>query len=99
MNAANLRTAVTVIVLNALIAFGYRAIDWRAHVGGLVAGYALGYIADHPGPARQLAVVRVAGIATLVAIGVALVLWRTGDLRALPGFDQAVAQVFAVFGS
>ena len=99
MNAANLRTAVTVIVLNALIAFGYRAIDWRAHVGGLVAGYALGYIADRSGPARQQALVRVAGIATLVAIGVALVLWRTGDLRTLPGFDQAVAQVFAVFGS
>ncbi len=87
MNAAYLRTAVTVIVLNALIAIGYRAIDWRAHVGGLVAGFALGYIADRPGPARQQAVVRVAGVATLLLIGIALVVWRTTEIRtAFPQF-------------
>ena len=87
MNAANLRMAVTVIVLNAVIAIGYSSIDWRAHVGGLVAGFALGYLADSSGPARQRAVVRFAGVATLVAIGIALVLWRTAEIRsALPQF-------------
>jgi len=87
MNAANLRLALTVIVLNAVIAIGYSSIDWRAHVGGLVAGFALGYLADSSGPARQRAVVRFAGVATLVAIGIALVLWRTGEIRsALPQF-------------
>jgi len=87
MNAANLRMALTVIVLNAVIALGYSSIDWRAHVGGLVAGFALGYLADSSGPARQRAVVRFAGVATLVAIGIALVLWRTGEIRsALPQF-------------
>jgi membrane associated rhomboid family serine protease len=87
-NAANLRMAVTVILLNALIAFAYRSIDWRAHVGGLVAGFALGYLADSSGPARQSAVVRFAGIATLVALGIALVVWRTAEIRSLTGFDQ-----------
>ena len=87
MNAANLRMAVTVIVLNAVIAIGYSSIDWRAHVGGLVAGFALGYLADSSGPARQRAVVRFAGVATLVAIGIALVLWRTAEIRsAFPQF-------------
>jgi membrane associated rhomboid family serine protease len=87
MNAANLRMALTVIVLNAVIAFGYSSIDWRAHVGGLVAGFALGYLADSSGPARQRAVVRFAGVATLVAIGIALVLWRTTEIRsAFPQF-------------
>jgi membrane associated rhomboid family serine protease len=87
MNAANLRLALTVIVLNAIIAIGYRSIDWRAHVGGLVAGFALGYLADSSGPARQRAVVRFAGVATLVVIGIALVLWRTAEIRsALPQF-------------
>jgi membrane associated rhomboid family serine protease len=81
MNAANLRLALTVIVLNAVIAVAYREIDWRAHVGGLVAGFALGYLADSSGPARQRAVVRFAGVATLVAIGIALVLWRTTEIR------------------
>ena len=87
MNAANLRLALTVIVLNALIAIGYSSIDWRAHVGGLVAGFALGYLADSSGPARQRAVVRFAGVATLVVIGIALVLWRTDEIRsAFPQF-------------
>ena len=50
-NANNLRMALTVIVLNAVIAFAYRSIDWRAHVGGLIAGFALGYLADDAVPA------------------------------------------------
>ena len=90
-NAANLRMALTVIVLNALIAFAYRSIDWRAHVGGLIAGFELGYLADDAVPARQRTVARfagVAGVATLVGLGIALVVWRTVEIRALPGFDQ-----------
>lgn len=87
MHAASLRMALTVIVLNAVIAISVRSIDWRAHVGGLVAGFALGYIADHSGPARQQALVRVASVAGLVAVGVALVLWRTAEIRsAFPQF-------------
>jgi membrane associated rhomboid family serine protease len=87
-NAANLRMALTVIVLNAFIAVVYTSIDWRAHVGGLVAGFALGYLADDAVPARQRAVARFAGVATLVAVGIALVVWRTAEIRSLPGFDQ-----------
>lgn len=87
-NAANLRMALTVIVLNAFIAVVYSSIDWRAHVGGLVAGFALGYLADDAVPARQRSVARFAGVATLVALGVALVVWRTAEIRSLPGFDQ-----------
>jgi membrane associated rhomboid family serine protease len=87
-NAANLRMALTVIVLNAFIAVVYTSIDWRAHVGGLVAGFALGYLADDAVPARQRAVARFAGVATLVALGIALVVWRTAEIRSLPGFDQ-----------
>jgi rhomboid protease GluP len=86
-NAANLRMALTVIVLNAFIAVVYTSIDWRAHVGGLVAGFALGYLADDAVPARQRAVARFAGVATLVALGIALVVWRTAEIRSLPGFD------------
>ena len=34
----------------------------------------------------------------MVGIGAALVVWRTADIRSIPGFDQAVDQVFAFFG-
>jgi membrane associated rhomboid family serine protease len=96
-NAANLRMALTVIVLNALIAVGYRAIDWRAHVGGLVAGFACAYLAEGLRSSRTRALVQFAGLVAIVAVGAALVVWRTTELRTLPGFDQAVAQVFAAF--
>lgn len=88
MAAANLRIAIWVIVLNALFAIGYRAIDWRAHVGGLIAGFILGYLADGAGSARQRALVAFATVGALIAAGVALVLWRTTEIRSLPGFGQ-----------
>ncbi len=81
MAAANLRTAVLLIVLNALLALGLSTIDWRAHVGGLVSGVAAGFVAEGWGSSRQRAVVRLVGLGALVALGIALVIWRTGELR------------------
>jgi rhomboid protease GluP len=85
MAAANLRTAVMLIVLNALLALGLSTIDWRAHVGGLVSGVAAGFVAEGWGSSRQRAVVRIVGLGALVALGVALVVWRTGQIRAQLG--------------
>src|SRR5262245_34797728 len=76
MWAANLRMALTVIVLNALIAVGVRAIDWRATVGGVIAGFLIGYLADQPAASQRRAVV-IGGTMVMVGIGVALVVWRT----------------------
>lgn len=87
MWAANLRMAVTVIVLNAVISLGYRAIDWRAHVGGLIAGFVIGYLVDQPA-ARQRRSLAIGGVMVLVGVGVALVVWRTAEIRSIPGFDQ-----------
>ena len=65
MWAANLRMAVTVIVLNAVISIGYSAIDWRAHVGGLIAGFIIGYLVDQPA-ARQRRSLAIGGVMVLV---------------------------------
>ncbi len=81
MAAANLRWAFTLILLNAFLAFGFPAIDWRAHVGGLVSGAALGAIAEGIGPPRVRPLIRFAGFAALVVLGLALVAMRTADLR------------------
>lgn len=89
--AANLRWAMMMILLNAVLAIGFAGIDWRAHVGGLVSGFAAGYVAEGFGPSRQRALVRVAGVAALIAIGVLLVVWRTGQVQGLPEFERGVA--------
>src|SRR6266511_15974 len=89
--AANLRWALMLILLNALLTLGIRLIDWRAHLGGLVAGFAAGMVAEGWGDRRTRRMVLVGGFAAMVAIGVALVAWRTADIRALPIFERAVA--------
>lgn len=89
--AANLRWAMMLILLNAVLAIGFAGIDWRAHVGGLVSGFAAGYVAEGVGDRKTRSRVRVAGVAALVLLGVALVAWRTGQVQALPFFERGVA--------
>jgi membrane associated rhomboid family serine protease len=89
--AANLRLALMLILLNALLTLGISRIDWRAHLGGLVAGFAAGMVVEGWGDRRTRRMVLVGGTAAMVAIGVVLVGWRTADIRALPIFERAVA--------
>ncbi len=89
-SAASLRWAMTMILLNAFLAFSFRAIDWRAHVGGLVAGFLAGYALEGFGTPRTRHLVAVLGVAGLILAGVVLVVWRTDQIRQLPEFAQAV---------
>jgi membrane associated rhomboid family serine protease len=93
MAAANLRWATTLIVLNAVLAFGFSEIDWRAHVGGLVAGVIAGAAAEGVGTPSQRRMIALAGFLGLIALGVALLAWRTADIQGLAGFEQAARQI------
>ena len=80
--SANLRWAGTLLMLNLLLAFALAGrIDWRAHLGGLVAGIVAGGVAEGWGTAAQRRLVRVAGFAALIAVGIALTVWRTNEIR------------------
>lgn len=79
--SANLRWAGILLLLNAFLALGYRAIDWRAHLGGLAAGFVAGWVAEGWGAPAQRRIIRVVGFGALVALGIGLVVWRTGELR------------------
>src|SRR5207247_1351008 len=61
--AANLRWALMLILLNALLTLGIRQIDWRAQLGGLVAGFAAGLVAEGWGDRRGRTRVMGAGVA------------------------------------
>jgi membrane associated rhomboid family serine protease len=87
--SANLRWAAMLLLLNLFLAFGFGGIiDWRAHLGGLIAGLAAGTVAEGWGPQSQRRLVQVGGFVALVALGVALVVWRTNQIRELPFFQQ-----------
>jgi membrane associated rhomboid family serine protease len=92
MAEANLRWAGMLILLNILLAFAFGGrIDWRAHVGGLIAGLAAGTFAEGWGTRSQRRLVQVAGLVGLAALGIALVVWRTAEIRELPFFDEGLA--------
>ena len=79
--AARLRSAVMIVVINMVLALSIQGIDWRAHVGGFIAGLFAGFAAEGAGtpPARRA--ILVVGFAGLLAIAIGLVAWHTSDLR------------------
>ena len=51
--AARLRSAVTLVVINMVLALSIQGIDWRAHVGGFFAGLIAGFAAEGVGSASN----------------------------------------------
>jgi rhomboid protease GluP len=80
--AARLRSAVTLVILNMFLAFTIPGIDWRAHVGGFVAGLFAGFAAEGVGTPSARRSILVAGFAALLVVAVALVSWHTSQLHA-----------------
>ena len=85
MAQARLRSALMLLVINAVIGFSIPAIDWRAHLGGLVAGLVAGLAVDPSRPAGLRRLLTVLGLVGIVAAGVVLVAFRTTQLLADPG--------------
>ena len=90
LHSANLRVATTLLLINVLFAFTVGSIDWRAHLGGFLAGVAAGLVAEGWGDRRQRALITAVGFVGLVGAGIALVLWRTAQIQAMPEYEQAV---------
>ncbi len=73
---------VMLLVLNLVISFSVRGIDWRAHIGGLVTGAFLAAVfAFVPAGPRRTAWHAAAGVGVLIVLGVAVVT-RTAALAA-----------------
>jgi membrane associated rhomboid family serine protease len=88
-SAMNVRSIWLFLAINLVIGFSIPGIDNSAHIGGFVAGVLAGTVAEGFGPRRTRALVGAAGLLALVAIGVALVQWRTDQILGglgLPGF-------------
>jgi len=80
--AARLRSALVLVLVNMVIAFSIPAIDWRAHVGGFVAGLVAGFVAEGVGTPTQRRVILILGSAGILVAAWALVVWRTAQLHA-----------------
>jgi membrane associated rhomboid family serine protease len=83
-NRANLQGALMLIVLNLVISFSIPGIDWRDHLGGLVAGAVAAWTIEGVGPPAVRRLLRVGGFVLLILAGVALTAWRVAWLRTHP---------------
>ncbi len=75
-------TRAVLVLLAINLAYGFlpgTRIDWRAHVGGLIAG-ALCAVAFAYAPKRRQEQVQVAGVVAVLLVEVAIVVWRTAAL-------------------
>ena len=84
MAQARLRGALSMLLINLIIGFSIPGIDWRAHVGGLVAGLVAGFAVDPSRPAAQRRVFAAVGLMALLGGAVVLVAVRTAQIKADP---------------
>jgi membrane associated rhomboid family serine protease len=84
MAQARLRSALGMLVINLIIGFSIPLIDWRAHVGGVVAGLVAGFAVDPSRPAALRRLYAVVGLLVLLAAAVALVVLRTAQINRDP---------------
>lgn len=73
---ANLRFALLLIGLNVVLGFSVGGIDNLAHLGGLGAGILAGFAGQGFGRRGVRVASRIAGLAFVASVGVALVAWR-----------------------
>ena len=83
--AARMRSMGTLIAINLVLSFSIRFIDWRAHVGGLLAGIVLGLAAEGMRGRGGRTALFVAASVGMLAIGGVLAAAHTQTLRELAG--------------
>jgi membrane associated rhomboid family serine protease len=84
MAQARLRGALSMLVINLIIGFSIPLIDWRAHLGGLVAGLIAGYAVDPSRPVALRRAYATVGLLALLAAAIGLVVFRTAQINADP---------------
>jgi membrane associated rhomboid family serine protease len=84
LGQARLRSAIFILVINAVLGFSQGGtIDWRAHLGGFVAGILIGFAADGFGRRAASRTTFTIGVVATLAVTVVLVMWRTAEIKAM----------------
>lgn len=79
--AARLRGLLPFLIINVIFSISIPFIDWRAHLGGFVAGLVAGVVSEGWGNRSTRTAVAVAGFAALVVGAFVLAAWKTTQYR------------------
>jgi rhomboid protease GluP len=77
---SEMRNVLFFIGFNLLLGFAISGIDYWAHIGGLLAGMALGFGFDNEGRSVEAMPVQIATSIAVLAVGLGVALYRTSDL-------------------
>ncbi|MEV1079939.1 rhomboid family intramembrane serine protease [Streptomyces sp. NPDC050211] len=75
----DMRPVIALLVINLIFTFGWPNIAWQAHIGGLVAGAAIGYAMVHA-PRERRNLVQYGSCVLLLVVIVGVTLLRTAQL-------------------
>jgi membrane associated rhomboid family serine protease len=81
---ANVQGALLLIAINVVFGLSVPGIDNLAHIGGLAAGVAAGFLAEGVGRRAIRTTTTVAGLTLMVLGAAALAAWRAASLSTLP---------------
>lgn len=84
MAQARLRGALSMLVINLIIGFSIPEIDWRAHLGGLVAGLVAGFAVDPSRPVALRRAFAAVGLVSLLVVAFAMVAFKTAQINQDP---------------
>jgi rhomboid protease GluP len=77
---SNIQSALLLIGINLVFGFTVPGIDNVAHIGGLIAGLAAGFVIEGVGRGVTRAASRLGGLAVIVIASIALAAWRASEL-------------------
>jgi len=78
---AMFRSAMTWLLINAVFSFSVEGIDWRAHAGGVAAGFIAGYLLEVESEKYSRRTVAIGVLTGMVVVGVATTLWKTNQIQ------------------
>lgn len=82
---ADITQVLVLIGINVVIGFIAPGIDWRAHLGGLITGAAVAWVFSKAPKGSRQTLVQIAGCLAIVALLVAVAVWRAQEIKQLVG--------------
>ena len=77
---SNIQSALLLIGINLVFGFTVPGIDNLAHIGGLIAGVAAGFVIEGVGQGVTRTASKLGGLAVIVIASIVLVVWRASEL-------------------
>ena len=75
------RSAMTWLLINAVFSFSVPGIDWRAHAGGVAAGFVAGFLLEVESERFSKRAMTIGVLVAMVLVGIVATMWKTDQIQ------------------